>query len=426
MVLENPSPHTPSLRANAKQSIQPQTEEIATPLARNDEATPRLMPKETRGLTPALRFPEFSGEWEEKSLKQVCEMQAGKFIPASSIKENQTINLYPCYGGNGLRGYTEEYTHTGEYPLIGRQGALCGNVNFVQGKFYATEHAIVTSPKNKIDSKWLFYQLGRLNLNRLATGQAQPGLSVDTLKSVHSFIPVIQEQQKIADFLTAVDARIAHLQQKHSLLQTYKKGLMQQLFSQALRFTQPNGSPYPAWEEKRLGEVFNERSERGNPEAELLSVTLNQGIVKASLMDRTISASTDRGNYKTVYTNDIVYNSMRMWQGASGVSSCYGIVSPAYTVIIPNQNQDSLFWAYYFKLSKNIHIFKRCSQGLTSDTWNLKFPAFSKIKMFFPCKEEQQKIAACLTAVDAKISLTAQAIQHAQAFKKGLLQQMFV
>ncbi len=411
-------------------------------------------------LTPTLRFPEFSGEWEEKRLDSLFSFVSTNSLSRSELQWEES-NVANIHYGDIHTKYSPKFIFSQETVPFLKPDSLkfIENSNFVQngdllfadasedtndiGKMIevldignknivAGLHVIHAIPKakNAFYTGFLadLFQSRQIRKQIIKESQGAKVLGVSSKKigKIILFTPTLPEQQKIADFLTAVDARIAHLQQKHTLLQTYKKGLMQQLFSQALRFTQPNGSPYPAWEEKRLGEVFNERSERGNPEAELLSVTLNQGIVKASLMDRTISASTDRGNYKTVYTNDIVYNSMRMWQGASGVSSCYGIVSPAYTVIIPNQNQDSLFWAYYFKLSKNIHIFKRCSQGLTSDTWNLKFPAFSKIKMFFPCKEEQQKIAACLTAVDAKISLTAQAIQHAQAFKKGLLQQMFV
>jgi len=289
-------------------------------------------------LTPALRFPEFSGEWEEKSLKQVCEMQAGKFISASSIKENQTINLYPCYGGNGLRGYTEEYTHTGKYPLIGRQGALCGNVNFVQGKFYATEHAIVTSPKNKIDSKWLFYQLGRLNLNRLATGQAQPGLSVDTLKSVHSFIPVIQEQQKIADFLTAVDARIAHLQQKHSLLQTYKKGLMQQLFPEKnesvprLRF--PEFKNTSGWDVRLGEELFKTISNKNHhSNYPILAMSQEHGAIPRELINYHVSVSKESiKSYKMVEIGDFII-SLRSFQGGIEYSKYKGLCSPAYIIL---------------------------------------------------------------------------------------------
>ena len=260
----------------------------------------------------------------------------------------------------------------------------------------------------------------------MSARSGQPGINANEYASYKFYIPKPTEQQKIADFLTAVDAKLQQLKHKNQLLEQYKKGCMQGLFSQALRFTQEDGSPYPAWEEKRLGDVFNERSERFQKEKELLSVTQNQGVVCASQLDRTISASADRSNYKCAYIGDIVYNSMRMWQGASGISMYDGIVSPAYTVCEPKGNQQSLYWSYYFKLDSMVHLFQRYSQGLTSDTWNLKFPAFSKIKVQVPHPDEQKKIADFLTALDAKIDLVAQQIEHTHAFKKGLLQQMFV
>jgi type I restriction enzyme S subunit len=191
-----------------------------------------LFPLEGESL-PKRRFPEFQngGEWDLKQLGEVCDMQAGKFVAAAEIFEQYEDNLYPCFGGNGLRGYTKTYTHSGRHSLIGRQGALCGNVNLVDGFFHATEHAVVTTPKAGIHTNWLFYTLALLNLNRFATGQAQPGLSVDVLNKVACAVPQDeQEQRKIADCLASVDATITAQAQKLDRLRTHKKGLMQQLF----------------------------------------------------------------------------------------------------------------------------------------------------------------------------------------------------
>jgi len=188
----------------------------------------------TEGQTlPKLRFSQFcdAGEWEEKELKSICQMQAGKFVSASDISEKHEKSLYPCYGGNGLRGYTKTYTHLGIYPLIGRQGALCGNVKLGAGQFHATEHAVVATPKNHINVNWLFYELDFLNLNRYATGQAQPGLSVEVLEKISITVPKTEnEQKKIANCLSSLDELIAIQAQKIDTLKTHKKGLMQQLF----------------------------------------------------------------------------------------------------------------------------------------------------------------------------------------------------
>ncbi len=185
------------------------------------------------GTQPRLRFPEFqnAGEWEPKTLVDACRMQAGKFVAAADIKEQNAAELFPCYGGNGLRGFTATHTHDGVYPLIGRQGALCGNIKLATGKFHATEHAVVATPKRGVEVVWLYYQLDLLNLNRYATGQAQPGLSVDVLEKVPVTIPSDErEQQRIATCLSSLDALITLETQKLEALKTHKKGLMQQLF----------------------------------------------------------------------------------------------------------------------------------------------------------------------------------------------------
>ena len=193
---------------------------------------PQLFPAEGK-TTPAFRFPEFQnkGEWEESTLGDICDMQAGKFVSASEICDVKKDTMYPCYGGNGLRGYTHSFTHFGIYPLIGRQGAQCGNITYAEGKFHATEHAVVVTLKKDIDIRWLYYQLIKLDLNQYATGQAQPGLSVDVIKKVTIRIPKNKnEQQLIACGLFSVDELISTETAKLDQLKAHKKGLMQQLF----------------------------------------------------------------------------------------------------------------------------------------------------------------------------------------------------
>ena len=191
-----------------------------------------LFPQEGERV-PKFRFPEFEndGEWEEKKLGEICSLKAGKFVAASEINDSYTEGLHPCYGGNGLRGYTQSYTHIGRYSLIGRQGAHCGNITLADGIFHATEHAVVVSPNSKIDTDWLFYTLELANLNQYATGQAQPGLSVSNLEEVEFVFPnTIPEQKKIASCLSAVDDLIKAETEKIEALKEHKKGLMQGLF----------------------------------------------------------------------------------------------------------------------------------------------------------------------------------------------------
>ncbi len=238
------------------------------------------------------------------------------------------------------------------------------------------------------------------------------------------------DQKKIADRLSLLDEQIELQAKKLDALKTHKRGLMQQLFPREgettprLRFPKfRNAGP---WEVKRLGEVFCERSERGGNGLELLSVTISYGVVRAAKLERKNNTKADLSNYKKVYPGDIVYNSRRIWQGASGVSWWRGAVSPAYTVVIPKENQNAVFWAHCFKLGHSIAKFACFSQGVTSDKWYLKFPPFSVIEMAFPAEQaEQQKIADCLSSLDAIIEMEAYRLKALKAYKKGILQQLF-
>ena len=153
-----------------------------------------------------------------------------------------------------------------------------------------------------------------------------------------------------------------------------------------------------------MGECFAERTER-SADGELIAVTINSGVVKASELNRHDNSSEDKSNYKVVKVNDIAYNSMRMWQGASGYSRYNGILSPAYTVLIPQAEVCSRFFAYMFKCYDMIHEFEINSQGLTKDTWNLKYPALSPIHILMPKYEEQEKIADYLETLDTLLTL---------------------
>ena len=142
------------------------------------------------------------------------------------------------------------------------------------------------------------------------------------------------------------------------------------------------------------------------PDGELISVTINDGVKKFSELGRHDNSNDDKSKYKKVCIGDIAYNSMRMWQGASGYSYYNGIVSPAYTVLSANYNVNSKFIAYQFKLPKMIHTFKINSQGITSDNWNLKFPVLSYIEIYISKQiEEQSKIAVFLESLDHLITL---------------------
>ena len=180
-----------------------------------------------------------------------------------------------------------------------------------------------------------------------------------------------------------------------------------------------------AWEQRKLGDCFTERCE-SMPDGELISVTINDGIKKFSELGRHDNSNDDKSKYKKVCVGDIAYNSMRMWQGASGCSPYEGIVSPAYTVLTPNSGINSKCMAYQFKLPATIHTFKINSQGITSDNWNLKFPALSEIEIYVsPYEQEQAKIAAYFANLDHLITLHQRKYDKLQVLKKAMLEKMF-
>ena len=172
--------------------------------------------------------------------------------------------------------------------------------------------------------------------------------------------------------------------------------------------------------------MFVERSERSTDNLDLLSVTIANGVIRQNESDKRNVSSVDKSNYKRVYVGDLAYNSMRMWQGAEGVSAYDGIVSPAYTVLVPKKQEYAYFYEYMFKRTEMLHVFQRYSQGLTSDTWNLKYPVLAHISVVVPSFPEQQKIADCLSSLDDAINQIKAELSAWKEFKKGLLQQMFV
>jgi len=140
--------------------------------------------------------------WCWTTIGEVFNLQAGKFISADDIHEESTRYPYRCFGGNGIRGYVSTSNRFGEFPIIGRQGALCGNINFASGEFYATEHAVVVESFGGTVPTWAKYLLEQRNLNQYATATAQPGLSVKTINEVAIPLPPLCEQRRISNTIT--------------------------------------------------------------------------------------------------------------------------------------------------------------------------------------------------------------------------------
>ena len=176
-----------------------------------------------------MRFPEFTEEWENITIREACsEFQSGKNIKAEMISVQ---GLYPVYGGNGLRGFTESYNHDGDYILIGRQGALCGNIRKVTGRTYVTEHAIAVCASKEHETTFLQYLFQKMRLGQYSDQSAQPGLAVNKLLRLNINIPSKIEQAKIAKILSLIDERIAT---QNKIIERYEsliRGINQYVFT---------------------------------------------------------------------------------------------------------------------------------------------------------------------------------------------------
>ncbi|EMF0284025.1 restriction endonuclease subunit S [Enterococcus hirae] len=399
---------------------------------------------------PEIRFPGFTDDWEQRKLKEFGKSTGGTSIESEFVEGGKykviSIGSYSeqsVYTDQNIRAELTDKTRnrvlnkgdltmilndkTASGNIIGRVLLIDSNDSYVYNQ--RTER--IEPDHKKYDSQFLYHMLNapmiRSKIIKQAQGNTQIYVNWSAIGELDYLVPNLDEQREIGAFFFNLNNLITLHQRKLDLLKETKKGFLQKMFPK-------NGAKAPEirfpgftkdWEERTLGDVFSERSERSS-EGELISVTINSGVIKASELDRKDNSSDNKSNYKKVEVGDIAYNSMRMWQGASGYSSYEGILSPAYTVIIPKEGTDSKFFAYDFKRYDMIQTFKRNSQGLTSDTWNLKFPTLKLVKIMVPSIEEQKQIAAFFERLDNTIALHERELDVLKETKKGFLQKMFV
>lgn len=400
--------------------------------------------------TPKLRFSGYTDDWEQRKLGELGSLKNGMNFSKEAMGHGfPFINLQNIFGNNVIDVNKLELADATEKQLL-EYSLLKGDVLFVRSSVKLEgvgEAALVPETLenttysgfiirfrdeyglNNDFKKYIFgTQKIRNQIMAQATNSANKNISQGVLENLTFEVPSFDEQAKIGEHFSNLDHLITLHQRKLEKLQNMKKSCLQKMFPKdgatvpEIRFSEFQGD----WEERTLGSCFDERLE-SLPDGELLSVTIGSGIKKFSELDRHDNSNTDKSKYKRVCIGDIAYNSMRMWQGASGRSPYEGIVSPAYTVVKPIGDIDTQFFAYMFKKKEIIHLFEINSQGLTSDTWNLKYPAFSKIVVRVPRNvEEQSRIARFLLELDELISCTEQEIEITKRMKKGCLQKMFV
>ncbi|KWN07136.1 hypothetical protein WM21_01755 [Burkholderia ubonensis] len=237
------------------------------------------------------------------------------------------------------------------------------------------------------------------------------------LKEFPVILPPHREQLEIAGVLDTWDAAVKTVEKLLANSRKQKEALMEQLIGGKRRL-------YGYATERRtyrLGELFHERVETNRCDLPLLSVTRDEGVIPRDAVGRKDTSNEDKSKYLRVCPGDIAYNTMRMWQGVSALSRLEGIVSPAYTVVIPNKLIDARFAAHLFKYPPVVFLFYRYSQGLVSDTWNLKFPHFSEIKVEIPLLSEQIAIAKMLNDADAEIMALEKEVNFLREEKRTIM-----
>ena len=388
---------------------------------------------------PRIRFKGFEEDWEQRKLGEVA-----IFNPKSGLPDVfEYVDLESVVGTEMLSHSTETVKSA---PSRAQRLASKGDIFYQTVRPYQKNNYLFEKDDRNyvfstgyaqmrplMNGKFLFYLIQNDNFVKVVldncTGTSYPAINSNVLQCIDMYISISSnEQGKIGNIFQSLDHLITLHQRKLEKLKIIKKSMLENLFPK-------NGEKTPRirfsgftedWEQRKLGECFTERIE-SMPDGELISVTINDGVKKFSELGRHDNSNDDKSKYKKVCIGDIAYNSMRMWQGASGYSYYNGIVSPAYTVLSANYNVNSKFIAYQFKLPKMIHTFKINSQGITSDNWNLKFPVLSYIEIYISKQiEEQSKIAVFLESLDHLITLHQSKLEKLQKIKKSMLESMFV
>ena len=386
---------------------------------------------------PKLRFKDDDGreftEWESDLIGNFSE-----FIQSGKSKVRNENGDFVLYGSTGKIGFCNKWDYQGKNILIARVGANAGFLYEIDGNYCVSDNTLILHLKKPNNYSFFCNLLKFLNLNKLVFGSGQPLITGSQLKNLNVFVPTFQEQTKIANFLTAIDEKITQLTQKHDILKQYKKGVMQQIFSQKLRFKDEDGREFPEWEERSLGEVVENNggtaleefvSEDGthnfisignyekdghyfdngqrivlNPKTKLK--LLNAGDLVMVLNDKTSSGDLIGATILVNASNKYIYN-----QRSERLTCKTGVIQSKY------------IWHFL-----NSHKFRKTvfsiSQGGTQIYVN--FPAVKKLMVPVPTILEQTKIANFLTAIDDKITHTQTQLNAVKLYKKGLLQQLFV
>jgi type I restriction enzyme S subunit len=383
---------------------------------------------------PTLRFPKFKGEWEKKKLGEVAPLQRGFDLPVDNIK----IGEFPVVFSNGILKYHNEFKAKAPGVVTGRSGTI-GKVTFVEKDYWPHNTSLWVTDFKGNYPKFIYYFYSKYNLERFGTGSGVPTLNRNDVHIQEEFFPTLPEQTKIAEFFTAIDAKIQTLKTKKQLLQQYKKGVMQQLFtpselgfrglkdeqdfdttnpkilkSSKSRFRQENGKEFPKWEMKKLGEVLDYEQ----PTNYLVSSTEYEDRFETPVVT---AGKTFILGY-TDETNGIFKDNLP-------VIIFDDFTTATQFVNFPFKAKSSAMKILKAKENSNIKFIYEAMQMIDYETgghgrhW---ISVFAEMEISIPSLPEQTKIANFLSSIDEKINHTATQIEKMEVWKKGLLQKMFV
>lgn len=368
--------------------------------------------------------------WARKKLKHVASLRSGESITADSISDQ---GEFPVYGGNGLRGYTGKYTHEGEFVLIGRQGALCGNVNYAKGRFWASEHAIVITRRGDDDMTWLGELLRYLDLNRLSQSAAQPGISAEEVSNVLLAVPPLAEQGAISAYVKRETARLDALviakQRLIDLLAEKRKAIITAGVTRGLDpkvNMRDSGVPWmgniPAhWGIVQSRRLFRVRNEPARSSDRQLTASQKYGMLfQSDFVElegrRVVELTKGAESLRHVEPNDFVI-SLRSFQGGLEWSKLAGSVTFHYVVLVPVKWVHPPYFAHLFKSLPFIEAL-RSTATLIRDGQDLRFSHFTLVDLPIVPIEEQRQIASHLDRETSKIDAVRAATERTIALLK--------
>ncbi|MGX0958424.1 type I restriction enzyme S subunit [Pseudomonas viridiflava] len=375
--------------------------------------------------------------WKTKALKYIAKLQSGDTIRPEQFTEDG----YPVFGGNGFRGYTRSFNNIGRFPLIGRQGALCGNVNYSSGYFFASEHAVVVYPRSECSVTWLGETIRAANFNRLSQSTAQPGISVAVVENQQFPYPPAAEQKAIAKFIdqksTQIEQAIQIKLRQIDRLKERKQILIQQTVTRGLApdtAMRDSGIEWigqiPAhWQLKRLKYVLEECSERSRSGDEpLFMVSQVHGLVVRSEYHEKAEVAASTVGTKIVNEGDLVFNKLKAHLGVF-FKSCIpfqGIVSPDYAVYRSKAHiKDLKYLEHLFRHPAYIGQFIVRATGVAEGLIRLYTTELFDMPVPVAPDDEQQEILCYIDKVserqDMAVVLLEQQIAKLKEYKATLI-----